>query len=399
MKTSKWILLAAAALLLSPVLEQPPAAAAGGGALRVAISYPQEGDNSYGEFELAATVEAGEPIKAVEFYVDGELEGVVKHPPYKLKVDVGWENQDHHYRVVAISASGLTAEAHRTTRAVAVDDNVTIQLRQLYVTVGSGGARGLGLERGDFEIFDEGDRQETITFERGDIPITAVVLLDTSDSMTGTLLDKALEGARVFIHGLKGLDQGMIVLFSDRLLTATPFSSEAAELSTALTGVTPAGGSAINDHLYLALKRLDAQPGRPVVVLLSDGLDVHSALPMKEVVWKASRSQALIYWIQLLGEGESGGDTFSTAWRSGDQQKVEMEQLKEAVEQSGGEILPIARPEELTSAFANILVELRSQYVLGYYPSNAAGDGSWHKVRVAVKGTQRVRHRGGYIDN
>ena len=397
MKTSKWILLAAAALLLSPMVEQPPAAAAGG-ALRVAIAYPQEGDNSYGEFELAATVEAGEPIKAVEFYVDGELKGVVKHPPYKVKVDVGWENQDHHYRVVVISASGLTAEARRTTRAVAVDENVTIQLRQLYVTVGSGD-RGLDLDRGDFEIFDEGQRQETITFERGDVPITAVVLLDTSESMKGTLLDKAIEGARVFIHGLKGLDQGMIVLFSDRLLAATPFSSEAPELSNALTGAAAEGGSAINDHLYLALKRLDAQPGRPVVVLLSDGIDVHSALPMKEVVWKATRSQALIYWIQLLGEGKSGGDTLSTAWRSGDQQKAEMAQLNEAVEQSGGEILPIARPEELTSAFANILVELRAQYVLGYYPSNAVGDGSWHKVRVAVKGTQRVRHRGGYVDN
>lgn len=395
MKTSKWILAAAAVVLAGWALAPaPPAAAAG--PLAVTITYPQEGDNSYGEFELAVQVQAGEPVKAVEFYVDGELRGRVTQPPYKLKVDVGWENQDHHYRVVAVGASGATAEARRMTRAVAVDDNVTIQLRQLYVTVGSGERAH---DRRDFEVYDEGKSQELITFERGDVPITAVVLLDTSESMKGALLQKALEGARAFVRGLKGLDQGMVVLFSDRMLASTPFSSEASELTPALTGASAEGGSAINDHLYLALKRLDGQPGRPVVVLLSDGIDVHSALPMKEVVWKASRSQALVYWIQLTVEGKKSGDTLSTAWRNGDQQKEEMEQLRVAVEQSGGEILPITRPEELTQAFGNILAELRAQYVLGYYPSNAVGDGSWHKVRVAVKGTERVRHRGGYVDN
>ncbi len=399
MKTSTLTLLtsalATAALLALPGGAAPPAT----GAIRVAITYPGDGDNSYGEFELAANVEAGEPIQAVEFYIDGQLRGRVTTPPYKLKVDVGWENQEHHYRVVAIGASGATAEARRMTRAVAVDDNVTIQLRQLYVTVGSGGTRNPGLERHDFEIFDEGRKQETITFERGDAPITAVVLLDTSESMKGSLLDKALEGARVFVRGLKGLDQGMIVRFSDRMLAASDFSSDSAELSGVLRTGTAEGGSAINDHLYLALKRLDGQPGRPVVVLLSDGIDVHSALPMREVVWKATRSQALIYWIQLKAEGKSSGDTLSTAWRSGDQQKEEMTRLTEAVEQSGGEILPITRPDELTHAFATVLADLRAQYVLGYYPSNALGDGSWHKVRVAVKGTDRVRHRGGYVDN
>ncbi len=376
------------------------AASAQGQEVSVTITYPSAGQASYGEFELAATVNAAEPIKAVEFYVDGQLAGTVTQPPYKLKVDVGWENQDHRYRVVAIAASGARAESAITTPAVQVDASIEVELKQLYVTVSDGGKRILDLPRKSFEIIDEGKEQDLVTFEKGDVPLTAVVLLDSSESMKGTRLEKALEGARLFFGGLKGLDQGMIVLFADRMLRSSEFSSNVAELERSLSGVEAEGGSAVNDHLYLALKRLEAQPGRPVIVLLSDGVDVHSALSMEEVVWKASRSQALIYWIQLAGEGKTSGDSISTAWRNGDQSKAEFEKLSQAVNTSGGEIIPITKPDEFVNAFGTILEDLRSQYVLGYYPSDAQGDGSWRKVRVSVdKFGYRVRHRGGYVDN
>lgn len=367
--------------------------------IEVAIISPDGTQASFGEFEISAKVTATEPVRAVDFYVDGRLAGTATEAPYKLKVDVGWENQEHHYRVVATDASGLSAEARLATPAIKVEMDIKVQLKQLYVTVTDGGRRALGLERGDFSIQDDGVSQEMVTFERGEVPITAVVLLDSSQSMEGARMQHAQEGAKVFIEGLRDLDQGMLMTFSDRLLVSTPFVSEGSELKRALSGLAPEGGTAVNDVLYLALERLEAQPGRPVVVLLSDGIDVHSAVSMREVVWKAGRSQALIYWLRLMGEGKQGGDTISTAWRSGAETKTELEQLEEAVVQSGGEIIPIVKPEELKGAFAGILAELREQYVLGYYPSNAAGDGRWHKVKVALKeGGYRVRHRGGYAD-
>lgn len=370
------------------------------GGTTVTITNPKASEASYGEFEVAVVVAAAEPIKAVEFYVDGQLAGTVTNPPYKMKVNVGWENQEHRYRVVAVAASGTRTESSLTTVAVKVDATIEVELKQLYVTVSDGGKRVLDLPRKAFEILDQGKRQDLVTFEKGDVPLTAVVLLDSSESMKGVRLEKALEGARVFVDGLKGLDQGMVVLFADRLIRASEFSSVSAEVAQSLAGVHAEGGSAINDHLYLALKRLEAQPGRPVIVLLSDGVDVHSTLPMEEVVWKASRSQALIYWIQLTDEGKASGDTISTAWRNGDQSKREFEQLSQAVNTSGGEIIPIAKPEQFLGAFTTILEDLRSQYVLGYYPSDAMGDGSWRKVKVSVdKFGYRVRHRGGYVDN
>lgn len=364
----------------------------------VSIVYPTAEGASYGELEVSAVVSGG-AVESVEFYVDGVLAGTVAKPPYRLKVDVGYENTEHRYRVVARDASGGLGEASVVTPAIKVDMQLDVELKQLYVTVRRGGSRNLENDRGDFRIFDNGATQEIVTFERGEVPITAVVLLDASESMQDGRLEKALSGARSFFSGLRELDQAMVLLFSDRLVRSTDFSSDQAVFASALQGVRAEGGTAVNDHLYLALKRLETQPGRPVVILFSDGTDVHSALPMREVLWKANRSQALIYWILLEGEGKSGGDTITTAWRNGPGNKEEVELLRKAVDQSGGTVVSIARVEELAGAFRDILAELREQYVLGYYPNNLKSDGSWHKVKVDLtSSTASVRHRGGYVD-
>lgn len=374
-------------------------AMASASSIAVAILNPRADEPSYGEFEIEADVFADEAIQRVEFFVDGEPVGTATKRPFRVRVDLGFENSEHEYRVVAYGVSGATGEETMVTPAIAVDMQMDVELQQLYVTVNRGSRRDLSLAREDFTIRDNGEEQQLVTFERGEVPITAVVLLDASESMQGIRLEKALEGARLFVNGLEGLDQGMILLFSDRLLRATRFSSEPTVLTAALDGVTADGGTAVNDHLYLALKRLEAQPGRPVVVLFSDGTDAHSALPMREVLWKAGRSQALIYWILLEGEGRSGGDTISTAWRDGEANKEEVKLLREVVDRSGGRVYSIARPGELVGAFQDILAELREQYVLGYYPSNLRKDGSWHRVRVDVGSLgMRVRHRGGYVD-
>lgn len=385
-------LLPALVLVLAAAL---PAAAE----ISVTITHPRAGEASYGEFDFQAEVVADEPVEAVEFYADGKLVGTATAPPYRIRLDVGYENQEHRYRVVAKGRSGALGEGTLLTPAIQVDMQLDVELQQLYVTVSRSGRRDLYLAREDFQIFDDGEPQEIVTFERGDVPITAVVLLDASESMQGIRLPKALEGANVFVKGLAELDQAMVLLFSDRLLRATSFSSDPTVLTAALSDIQIQGGTAVNDHLYLALKQLEAQPGRPVVVLFSDGVDVHSALPMREVLWKVGRSQALIYWLLLEGEGKQGGDTISSAWRNGDGNKQEVELLKQAVEQSGGEVHSIARPEELVPAFTRILGELREQYVLGYYPSNLRHDGSWHKVKVEARPMAvRARHRGGYVD-
>ncbi|HUF78136.1 MAG TPA: VWA domain-containing protein, partial [Thermoanaerobaculia bacterium] len=162
------------------------------------------------------------------------------------------------------------------------------------------------------------------------------------------------------------------------------------------------GGTALTDHLYAAFKILDGRQGRRVVVVLSDGFDVYSALRMRDVVWKAQRSQAIVYWIQLQDRGGPAGSQpglYSSAWRDAPENREEYEALRRLVLETGGRIEPIERIGEVEHAFRSILAELREQYVLGYYPTDLRHDGSWRQVQVRVRGFgNQVRVREGYVD-
>jgi VWFA-related protein len=256
------------------------------------------------------------------------------------------------------------------------------------------GRSNLALEQDDFQVFDNGVPQQIVTFGRDELPLTAVLLLDTSESM-GERQEAVRRGARAFLDGMKPSDEAMLALFSDRLLRFTPFTSDKKTLDSAIVNTQASGGTAVNDFLYLSLKLLDARQGQRVVVLFSDGSDVHSVLPAADVLWKARAGQSLIYWIQLGGKHQS----FTSAWRDFKGNDREYETLENAVRESGGRTLQIDRIEDLEGAFRNILQELRQQYALGYYATTSKGDGSWHKVNVQLKGRGgRVRSREGYAD-
>ncbi len=363
------------------------------------IVSPPEDTPVYGEVEILASVFSDEPIERVEIWADGKLVAALTDEPWQATTDLGYDNKPHRLKVVAVMANGLSREALRTTPIVQVDMELAVQLQQLYVSVGENAGRDHQLARDSFVILDNGTRQSLVTFERGEVPITAAILLDASQSMQGGRLAKALEGARAFVDGLTELDKASILLFSDRLVRRTEFASEPGTLLASLEGVEARGGTAVNDHLYLALKGLEGEPGRPVVILLSDGADVHSVLSMRDVLWKVSRSQALIYWVLLQEQGKAGGDTFSSAWRDGEATRKEARALQEAIEISGGRTVSVQKLEDLAATFSEILRDLRGQYVLGYYPSNLSGSRRWHKVEVRVEEPGvRVRHRGGYFD-
>jgi Ca-activated chloride channel family protein len=286
------------------------------------------------------------------------------------------------------------------TPAIEVDDVLDLPLQQLYVTVTSGRDRVASLTRGDFAVFDDGQRQEIVTFEGGDAPLTAVLLVDSSQSMRGQRLAAALEGARNFTAGMHELDEAKAILFADRLLGATPFTQEPRQIQASLGGVEAGGGTALTDHLYAALKILDGRQGRKVVVVLSDGFDVYSALSMSDVLWKIRRSQAIVYWLQLRDRNQgSEPGLYTSAWRDAEANQGEYRTLEKIVEESGGRIEVIERVGEVAHAFRSILSELREQYVLGYYPTNLKRDGSWREVEVDVRGFGRkVRVRDGYVD-
>ncbi|MEO1082630.1 MAG: VWA domain-containing protein [Acidobacteriota bacterium] len=382
--------------------------------LRLEWLRPQLEDALFGpvEFEADAASDAG--AVTVRFSLDGRDLGEVTAPPYRVVVDVGEDNRDRVIRAVARDAAGRTASFEHTFKALRIDEGLDLHLQPLYVSVTErGGLRVLDLEASDFAVLDNGVPQEVVTFESGDLPLAAAVLVDGSLSMRGERLENARRGVHAFAQGLKPLDEATVLVFTDviaHLETVDPQSPA----QSLLQNIDAGGGTTINDHLYLAMQHLESRLGRRVVVLLSDGRDNHSLLRSREVLEVARESQAMVYWL-LLGKTVTGGllqggeqvvrenigkyEHPTSAWRTRRQAVAELDGLKRLVKESGGRILPIPSDRHIQPAFEEILAELREQYALGFYPSQRKNDGAWHQVTVKINRRDlKVRHREGYYD-
>lgn len=373
-------------------------AAAQGRQLSVTMISPTPGQPVFGETELRADVR-GSRIQRVEFYLDGLRVGVVENPPYRLLVDAGQENTEHNIEVVAYDAAGNTATASVRTGAIQSDMQVEVALRQLFVNVERNEQPVPNLQKEDFSLTDDGERHEIVTFARGDIPFTAVIAVDGSGSMSGDRLQTALDGARSFARSMKRLDECKLIVFTDRVLRETPFTSTPTILTLGLENLKAQGGTALNDTLYLALKRLQPRTGRKVVIVLSDGIDVDSVLSMERVQALARIDSVVVYWIQVQQGDYEIPAIFSSWWRDADQHQRELTLLRRTVNDSGGRILTVRDIKQVPQALARLLQELRDQYVIGYYPSKTRGSGAWHDLDVNVRSTgAKVRTQRGYVE-
>jgi Ca-activated chloride channel homolog len=384
-------LLLAAALLRAGALSAEP--------LEVVLVSPPANVPVFGSVELRAEVRSDEPVRWVEFLVDGRAAGRVESSPYALDVDVGQDNVSRSFRAVAVDVTGARAEHEIATPAIPIDEVVDVSLLQLYASVTDGGGAPVpNLVLSDFDVSSGGGRRERIvTFAGGDLPVSAVLLLDTSESMVGDPLAAALAGAQSWVAQTVGEDETMVALFSDRLLRATDFLAPSSGLDDTLRGVEATGGSAIYDAVYFALNRLESRLGRRVIVLLSDGRDVSSTLDMDDVLWRARRSQAVVFWLRLGAEGEDGG--YASSWRGMETNKAQLLLLEQTVRDSGGREIRVPDPGQIERAFRQVLDELRRQYVLGIHPSERRYDGSWRPLRLRVRGGRYdVRTRAGFID-
>lgn len=367
-------------------------------ALEVRILRPAEGEPLLGETEVMVEVSpASAPVDHVEILLDGISVGIAERAPYRILIDAGDENRTHRLEAVAHGPGGTQATATLNAPRLAADVEIQVDLQQLFVTVKDGPNPVSDLTRASFKVFDQDQPQPIVTFGRGDVPFTAVLLVDASASMTGKPLNKALDGARAFFSSMATLDQAKLLLFSDRILLETPFTSIQSVLTLGLRGVKAEGGTALNDALYLAAKRLETRRGRKIAVLISDGVDVESVLSIKEA--KAiARRQITLYWLRLPRTDVDKKVLVTSAWRSAPEHQGELDLLRDAVLGSGGRIIDLTTVEEIPTQLTTLLHELRDQYVLGIVPRRTGRSGAWHDVRVEVPGGLQVRTQDGYFE-
>ena len=252
-----------------------------------------------------------------------------------------------------------------------------------------------GLKGPDFAVFEDGIRQELTYFNHEDLPISLVLVIDGSASMTDKVKD-AQSAAQRFIGTLRAGDSAQVVQFSDRISVLQEFTSDRKLLEEAVLRTDAAGPTALHNALYVSLKdlanekrRTGGQLRRRAVVLLSDGEDTSSLVTDEQVLDLAKKTEINIYPIMLRENRLSGNrPEFSQAEYL----------LNTLARETGGQAFSPNSITELDKIYDRIAEELRTLYSLGYVSSNPRKDGKWRRivVRVPSQTEGMVRHKLGY---
>jgi Ca-activated chloride channel homolog len=251
------------------------------------------------------------------------------------------------------------------------------------------------LTRDDFEVFDNGRRQKLTVFVAGLQPITAILLLDTSESMTLSL-DQAREAAEQFIIRMLPGDTARVGSFSDEIRISPSFTGDRDALLREVRDDLHIGNpTRLWDAVAQAMGELAPLGGRRIIMLLTDGNDTFSHVSADDVLTRARADELMVYAIQ-----------FSTTRLARRQEEASLpmpsikeellenphrnlpapQALRRIAAQTGGGFFSLAGRDDVNAAFERVTDELHYQYVLGFSPQTF--DGKIHDLDV------RVRHQG-----
>ncbi|HLH39090.1 MAG TPA: VWA domain-containing protein [Bryobacteraceae bacterium] len=234
----------------------------------------------------------------------------------------------------------------------------------------------LGLQKSDFHLFEDGVEQDVAHFSGEDAPLSVGLVFDESGSMDYKLRTSQAAVAQ-FLKTMNGGDEAFLVEFSDSAKVAVPFTFQSQEIQKALTGIRPGGLTALLDAVNLALHEMKtAKNSRKAIVIISDGGDNNSKYTADQIASLVREADVQIYAMGVFEPTLSFGLTPEEI--SGPRL------LSEIATQTGGRAFAAALTSDLPSVAARIAVELRNQYVLGYYPKNETHDGKYRKVEVKV---------------
>lgn len=258
-----------------------------------------------------------------------------------------------------------------------------VDLVSLNVTVTDGTAHYItDLAAEDFNVFEDGVKQDVTFFNRTNLPIALALLLDTSASME-TKLPTAQEAAIGFSRRLRPQDLAEVIDFDSRVVVLQNFTNSAAELEQAIHKTSAGGSTSLYNAVYIALKDLKKvivknvdEIRRQAIVVLSDGEDTSSLLPFEEVLDLAKRSETAIYSIGLRA-----GDGPATTTKGFKEAEFVLRQFSQ---ETGGRAFFPNQVTDLSNVYGQISDELSSQYTVGYTSRNPRRDGSWRRVVVRV---------------
>ena len=293
-------------------------------------------------------------------------------------------------RLTFLVLAAALAVAHRPAGAQPATFRSGVDLATFGVTaVGPKGALITDLAATDFEVVEDGVRQEIRLFSRGEAetapPLHLGLLFDTSASMEADL-KLARSAAIKFLNTLPEAVDMTLVDFDTEVRAATFGQKDFPRLVERLRTRKPSGWTALYDALGVYLDGADRlEDGRQVLVLYTDGGDTRSAIGYGDLLTLLKASQVTVYAVGFLDNQGS----------SRNEQRMRLQQI---VEQSGGLAFFPTKLEDLDESYGRIVSDIRAQYQLGFQSTNAATDGTWRKVEIrALRKGVRLRSRKGYF--
>jgi len=234
----------------------------------------------------------------------------------------------------------------------------------------------LGLQKEDFHLLEDGVEQTVAHFSGEDAPLSVGLVFDESGSMDYKLRTSQAAVAQ-FLKTMNADDEAFLVEFSDTAKVSVEFTAKTGEIQDALKNAKPGGLTAMLDGINMALHEMKkAKNSRKAIVIVSDGGDNHSQYTASQIESLVREADVQIYAMGVFEPSLPIG--LSTEEVSGPKL------LSEISTQTGGRAFSAALMSDLPSVAARIAVELRNQYVLGYYPKNQTRDGKYRHVEVKL---------------
>ena len=248
------------------------------------------------------------------------------------------------------------------------------EIVSLFVTVADAQGRLVpDLTKDDFEVLDNNKPQPIVYFENVVQPISVVVMLDTSGSMTGSI-SLLKEAAEQFLLRLLPADQGRVGAFNDKIQISARFTNDRDELIGDVKELDFGNGTRLWDAVLMSLDELKGVEGRRVVLVFTDGEDTESRTRFGTTVDRARMDEAMVYAIGLESNYFNGQRMVRSEPDGG---------LRKIADETGGGYFELKKTADLAPTFTRVAQELHAQYVMGFTPTVL--DGKVHKLSVRIK--------------
>jgi Ca-activated chloride channel homolog len=268
----------------------------------------------------------------------------------------------------------------------------TTNLVTIYASVSDINGRFIaGLKPDNFEIYDNGTRQDIEYFSQEERPLSIGIVFDTSASMKDRI-GRATEALNHFLQLQHNDDEYFLLTFNTTVHMAHNYTASKANIINSLNDVCPSGLTALNDAIYAGIEKLkQGRYSKRALLVISDGQDNSSWYNSKDLSNILREADVQIFTVGITDEGK----TVDTNILEREGRAL----LRQFSEQSGGRAFFPTNMEQFDKTLAQVSSELRNQYSLGFSPSSGL-DGRWHKLQVKVKNDTRarlaVRSRTGY---